>query len=98
MVIISAVPITWVLIANGIEFLPSITVGLLTGLYAVMAYFSEDYKWLRWVCAIIGLALAVALSIKAGFVLSTTIIVSILGGVLGYFARKWIEIIFHATP
>jgi type III secretory pathway component EscS len=85
-------PLMCVLLFNGFGFLPSAIVGLLVGLFSALAFLSEEYPIFRISCAIIGAILAALLSHHASFSIPVSVGVIGFGSLLGYFARKWIEV------
>lgn len=94
---ILALPLTVVLIFNGIGYLPSFVVGLSVGLFAALAVLSEEYKFLRVICALIGITMAVLICQHVNFSMPITILGAGLGALLGYFSRKWINILSYIT-
>ena len=86
------VPLMCVLLFKGFGFLPSAIIGLLVGLFSALAFLSEEYPIFRIVCSIIGAILAALLSHHASFSLPISVGVIGFGLLLGYFARKWIEV------
>lgn len=90
-------PLGIVLWFNGFGFLPSAVIGLLVGIFAALAYLSEEYPIFRFVCAFIGAILATWLSLHISFSISVSVGVIGFGLLLGYFARKWIEVLTYIT-
>lgn len=97
LVLFCGAPFVIVLWRNGFGFLQSAVVGLLVGLFAVLAFLSEDYPMFRIACAFIGAILAAWLSLHVSFSIPVSICVIAFGLLLGYFARKWIEIFTFIT-
>ena len=89
--------LTGVLFFNDFDFLPSAIIGLLVGLFSALAFLSEEYPILRIVCAVIGGLLAALLSYHASFSISVSVGVVGIGLLLGYFARKWIEVFTYIS-
>lgn len=92
-----SVPLMCVLLFNDFGFLPSAIVGLLVGLFSALAYLSEEYPIFRVVCAVIGAILATLLSHHASFSIPVSVGVIGFGLLLGYFARKWVEVFTFIT-
>ena len=95
--LIVALPLTVVLWFNGFGFINCFLFGIVTGIFVGLSFLSIKYKFLRIICAIILAAAAMLLSMHAQFSTPLTILVVSLGAILGYFARKWIEIIWYAS-
>jgi len=95
--LVLALPLTGVLWVNGFGFLNSIIFGISTGLFAGLSFLSDEYKCLRVICALILAAAAVILSHQAEFSKVVSISVVTAAAILGYFARKWIEIIWYVS-
>jgi len=95
--LISALPLTGVLWVNGFGFLNSIIFGLFTGLFVGLTFLSDEYKILRVICALILATAALTLSLHAQFDLHVTVLIVTAGAILGYFARKWIDIIWYVS-
>jgi len=77
--------------------MPCLGFGISTGLFAGLSFLSDEYKCLRVICALILAAAAVILSHQAEFSKVVSISVVTAAAILGYFARKWIEIIWYVS-
>ena len=93
--IIAALPITLTLGIGGLGYLRSAVTGVLVGLFISLVFLSEEYKFLRIICALIGTALALLICNHTNFSWPVNILVVGAGTILGFFARKWVEFIWY---